>query len=311
MRGALEAKLRLSRGFSLGVLCFGLVGVCAAQSPGLVTILEGDALIVRGAARLRAVEGVRLALGDIVETGNGAFAQIELNDQTVLDLGGAARIMIGSIGARYKNERQLYALAGWFKITNARKEPNARGFELRTPLIDVAVLSPVITVLVKPGEVAVFAERGDVKLAERQAGASPGLVNVKFGQYYRRAAGVKGTMGATAPPGFVAEMPRPFRDSLPLRADKFKDREVNARQAPDFAYADVEPWLKAESPFRRQFVDRWRVKARDGAFRAALIANLSSHPEWDPVLFPEKYLPKDPASAASGAGALRPRAATP
>lgn len=303
--------MRLSRGFSLGVLCFGLVGVCAAQSPGLVTILEGDALIVRGAARLRAVEGVRLALGDIVETANGAFAQIELNDMTVLNLGGAARMMIGSTGARYKNERQLYALAGWFKITNARKDANARGFELRTPLIDVAVLSPVSTVHIKPGEVALFAERGDLKLAERHVGAAPGPVSVKFGQYYRRAAGAKGVVGVAAPPGFVTDMPRPFRDSLPLRADKFKDRDVNPRPAPDFAYADVEPWLKAESPFRRQFVDRWRVKARDGAFRSALIANLSSHPEWDPVLFPEKYLPKDPASAASASGALRPRAATP
>lgn len=308
MRGALEAKLRLSRGFSLGVLCFGLAGVCAAQSPGLVTILEGDAQIVRGATRLRAVEGVRLALGDIVETATGAFAQIELTDQTVLDLGSAARIMVGSTGARYKNERQLYALSGWFKITNARKDANARGFELRTPLVDVAVLSPVITLHIKPAEVTLFAERGDLKLAERQAGAAAGPVGVKFGQYYRRAAGAKGTVGAAAPPGFVAEMPRPFRDSLPLRADKFKDRDVAPRPAPDFSYADVEPWLKAESPFRRQFVDRWRAKAREGAFRAALIANLSSHPEWDPVLFPEKYLPKNPASAASTSADLRPRA---
>lgn len=295
----------------MGVLCFALAGGCAAQSPGLVTILEGDAQIVRGAVRLRAVEGVRLALGDIVETANGAFAQLELTDQTVLDLGGGARIMIGSTGARYKNERQLYALSGWFKITNGRKDANARGFELRTPLVDIAVVSPVITLHIKPAEVALFAERGDLKLVERQAGAAPAPVNVKFGQYYRRPAGAKGTVGVAPPPGFVTEMPRPFRDSLPLRADKFKDREVNPRPAPDFAYADVEPWLKAESPFRRQFVDRWRVKARDGAFRSALIANLSSHPEWDPILFPEKYLPKDPASAASAVGALRPRAATP
>ena len=62
---------------------------------------------------------------------------------------------------------------------------------------------------------------------------------------------------------------------------------------------------------RRQFIERWRVKAREGAFRSALVANLTHHPEWDPILFPEKYLPKKPASAASGANTLTARPTTP
>jgi hypothetical protein len=33
---------------------------------------------------------------------------------------------------------------------------------------------------------------------------------------------------------------------------------------------------------------------QDVAFRSALVANLRSHPEWDPILFPEKYKPKPP-----------------
>jgi hypothetical protein len=286
---------------SSGLVAWLLVGVCAAQPVGLVTILEGDALIVRGAARLRAAEGVRIATGDIVETGNATFAQIELADQTVLELGGPTRVMIGG-SARHKNERQIYALSGWIKLANLRKDPAAKGFELRTPLLDVAAVPPVLVLQLKPGEASLFAERGEVKLLERQAGAAPAPITVRSGQYYRRAAGARGVAGGNAPAGFVAEMPRPFRDSLPLRADRFKDREVVPKPAPDFVYADVEAWLKAETaPWRRQFVERWRAKARDSAFRAALIANLSSHMEWDPVLFPEKYLPKDPASAASAA----------
>jgi hypothetical protein len=117
-------------------------------------------------------------------------------------------------------------------------------------------------------------------------------------------------MTSATPTAFVAEMPRPFRDSLPLRMDKFRDREVAPRAAPDFAYADVEPWLKSETPCRRQFIERWRTKARETEFRRALISNLPSHPEWDPVLFPEKYLPKPAASAASAATGGAVNAAT-
>jgi len=275
-------------------------GAMAADVAGTITILDGEALITRAAGRWRAAEGVRLQLGDIVETGDGAFAQVELVEQTVLSIGPNARIMIGG-PVRLKAERTLYALAGWYKLTNARKDGNARAFEFRSPLLEIGLLPGVVVMQLKAAEATLFAERGDLKLVERPAGAALGL---RQGQTYRRAPGTtRGAVGGAPPATFLAELPRPFRDSLPLRADKYKDREVQPKAAPDFTYADVEPWLKSESPFRRQFIERWRAKARDSAFRSALIANLSSHPEWDPVLFPEKYLPKDPAKAASAASA--------
>jgi hypothetical protein len=272
----------------------------AADVAGTITILEGEALITRAAGRWRAAEGVRLQLGDIVETGGGAFVQVELVENTVLGIGPQARIMVGG-PVRLKAERTLYALGGWYKLTNARKDGNTRTFVFRSPLLEISVLPGVVVMQLKSGEATLFAERGDLRLLERPAGAALGL---RQGQTYRRTAGTtRGAVGSSAPASFLAELPRAFRDSLPLRADKFKDREAQPRQAPDFTYADVEPWLKAESPFRRQFIERWRGKARDPEFRRALVANLSSHPEWDPVLFPEKYLPKDPAKAASAASA--------
>lgn len=299
----------MTRGITLGLVGLILSGACMAQAPGLLTILEGDALIVRGAGRVRAAEGVRLLHGDIVETGANAFAQIEFADQSVLELGAGTRVMVGG-PAKIKAERTLYALAGWFKLTNARKDPAARGWEFRSPLIEFGLLPPVVVLQVKPAEVLVFAERGEIKLTERQSGAAPAPVGVKSTHFYRRSAGARGVTTPSAPASFVTEMPKAFRDSLPLRAEKFKDREVSPKAAPDFVYADVEAWLKSETPFRRQFIERWRAKAREGAFRSALVANLSHHPEWDPILFPEKYLPKNPASAASGVGALKARPAS-
>jgi len=272
----------------------------AADVAGTITILEGEALITRAAGRWRAAEGVRLQLGDIVETGDGAFVQVELVEQTVLGIGPNARVMVGG-PVRLKAERALYALGGWYKLTNARKDGNARAFEFRSPLLEIGLLPGVVVMQLKASDATVFAERGDLKLVERPAGSALGL---RQGQTYRRPAGsAKGSVGASPPATFLAELPRPFRDSLPLRADKFHDREVQPKAAPDFTYADVEAWLNSESPFRRQFIERWRVKARDPEFRRGLIAGLPSHPEWDPVLFPEKYLPKDPAKAASAAAA--------
>jgi hypothetical protein len=292
--------------FLLCAALFAAGGAMAADVAGTITILDGDALITRAAGRWRAAEGVRLQQGDILEMGDGAFAQVELVEQTVLAVGPNARVMIGG-PVRLKAERTLYALGGWFKLTNARKDGNARAFEFRSPLLEIGLLPGVVVMQLKPNEATLFAERGDLKLVERPANAAIGL---RQGQSYRRQPGTtRGTVGGSPPPQFLAELPRPFRDSLPLRGDKYKDREVQPKAAPDFAYADVEPWLKSELPFRRQFIERWRAKAREPAFRSALIANLSSHPEWDPVLFPEKYLPKDPAKPASAASGATPTAA--
>jgi hypothetical protein len=271
-------------------------GAVAADVAGTVTILEGEALITRAASRLRAAEGVRLQIGDILETGDATFVQAELTEQTVLQMGPKSRVMVGG-PVRLKAERTLYGLSGWFKLGNARKDGNVRAFEFRSPLIEIGLLPGVVVMQLKTNEATLFAERGDLKLVERPGGPA---VGVRQGQTYRRTAGARGSLGGTAPAAFVAEMPKAFRDSLPLRADKFREREVQPRAAPDFVYADVEPWLKAETPFRRQFIERWRSKARDSAFRSALITNLSSHPEWDPVLFPEKYLPKPASGVASG-----------
>jgi len=286
----------------LGAMWFAAGGALATEVVGTITILDGDALIVRGAARLRAAEGVRLQQGDIVETGDKAFGQIELVEHTVLEMGPKSKAMIGG-PPRYKLERTVYALTGWFKLTNARSEGNVRAFELRSPLIEIGLLPGVVTMQLQPAEAVLFVERGDLKLLERPAGTP---VGVRQGQTYRRPAGARGTIAPVAPPAFVAEMPRPFRDSLPQRADRFRGREVAARTAPELGYADAAPWLGTESSFRRQFVERWRVKARDAEFRRGLVAGLRAHPEWDPILFPEKYLPKPAASAASGAS----RAAT-
>src|SRR5262245_35688822 len=81
----------------------------AADVVGTITILEGEALITRAASRLRAAEGVRLQQGDIVETGDAAFVQVELVENTVVGIGPQARLMIGG-PVRLKAERTLYAL---------------------------------------------------------------------------------------------------------------------------------------------------------------------------------------------------------
>ena len=269
---------------------------CAADVSGTITILEGQALIYRGGGRLLAVEGLRLAPGDIVETAASTFAQVELPDQSVAQFGPATRVMISGSAQRQKAERWLYVMDGWVKVSGVKREPAAGpGLDVRAPLFEIPASPGVVVLRGSPAEVNLFVERGDSRVVERQVGAVPVAVSLKSGDFYRRKLPGRGTVNPGSMQAFLGDMPRSFRDSLPLRLDRFRDRPVQAKEAPDFGYADVESWLKAEPAVRRPLMQRWRGKAREPAFRAALVANLAAHPEWDPILFPEKYRPKEPS----------------
>lgn len=268
-----------------------------ADVPGTITILEGEAQIFRGMTRYVAAEGVRLGLGDIVETGDSTFIQIELGDQSTLQLSGISRVMINGSPGKTKPERWLYLMNGWAKMSGAKRDPKAEAaFELRAPLFEIAPSPGVAVLLATPSDVQLFVERGDIKLGERQRTGPNPTVTLKTNDIYRRKAAVsRGTVTQEATPEFLSKMPRYFRDTLPSRMDRFRDADVRPKEAPDFGYADVELWLKAEPSIRRPFVQRWKAKAfKDPAFKSAIVANMNQHPEWDPVLFPEKYLPKEP-----------------
>lgn len=269
--------------------------VQAADVLGTVTILEGQALVYRATGRVQAAEGVRLAPGDIVETAPSTFAQLELPDRSVIQLGPATRLMFTAPAARQKTEHVLYLLEGWLKLaTMARDSAVGPGFDLRAPQFEVPASKAVAVLHATPTELRLFVETGEARVGERQKSGPPALVGLRAGDFYQRKPPARSSVATTVPAAFVEAVPRAFRDSLPSRIDRYRDRAVTPKDASAFAYADVEDWLKAEPAVRRPLMQRWRVKANESAFRAALVANLSSHPEWDPILFPEKYKPKEP-----------------
>jgi hypothetical protein len=199
----------------------------------------------------------------------------------------------------------MYLMGGWAKLAGTQRENRAGpGFDLRSPSIEIPATAAVVVVRDTPATSEVFAESGEPRVAERQSAGPAVAVPLRAGDFYTRKAGARGTVAAHPSHAFVDDMPRSFRDSLPSRLERLRGVQVRPKDAGDFAYADVEPWLKAEPSVRRPLMQRWRAKAREPAFRSALVSNLSSHPEWDPILFPEKYKPKELSPMRPGAGTV-------
>jgi hypothetical protein len=288
------------------------VCVAAGGAGGLVTIAEGKPVGIRALAKIQIAEGVRVQADDLLQTGKDGFLRVELEDGTTIDLGPNTSIEFSAPAQRRADRPALYMLSGWIKLQMAPSGA-VRG-ALASAGFDLSEVSGSIVARIEPGLGAVFVEQGGARWNDRRGRGAP-AVTLKRNDFlaYRKddAVAVAGRPG----PEFIAALPRQFRDLLPQRYASFKGHEKPARAEGAFSYAEVEPWLNAEAPVRRQFVRTWRAKADDASFRASLDQAMAQHPEWDPVLHPELYEPKPRPEATATAvpastAATAPAAAT-
>jgi hypothetical protein len=168
------------------------------------------------------------------------------------------------------------------------------------------------------GSVRVFVEAGGARVADRHDGRAAAARPLAAGEFYaaRRAAdaarATKGEVAARPTAEFLAAVPPPFRDRLPPQRARFTGKPPPPKRLAEIAYADAADWLATDAGIRQHLVPRWRPRLADPAFRAALAQNLAQHPEWDPILFPEKYRPTETtAEAPAGPAAAKAAPAVP
>jgi len=289
------------------VIAIACGAAAAAEPPAVVTLIEGQAQLFRGTARYALAEGVRLQAGDIVELGDKGAAEMEFADRCILSLGPKARLYIGALavrGAKGGGVSDLYLMDGWAKLASGK---SAAPLRITTPPFGLGTADATAVIFVGDGEGALFVESGEMRVAEGFAKASAAsAVRLRGGEFLSRKGDQRSVTAGRPSPAFVAAMPKAYMDNLPSRLAKYKDREASPRAAGELAYGDVEMWLKAPPEIRRPVMQKFIPKANDAAFRRALVANLKSHPEWDPILFPEKYKPKEEPTTVQEAGARRP-----
>ena len=279
-----------------------------AAPPVVLTILNGGAVLHIGANTVAAALGLRLPQGSLVETlAATTLLRLEWADGSALDLGPDSAVMIepGALGrsgatpepavqARGAVAPAFYLLRGWAKHRSA---PSAEHRGHVSPQLDALPAKGAVVMHVVAGATWLFVESGSARLVER-AGAKARL-DLSIGQSYLRQGAAKGELAQRPNAEQLKDVPRGFRDTLPLRAAQFQGQEIEAKALQAPYYAELRPWLiVAEPALRREFPRRFAPLLREPGFRAALAAKLPDHPEWGPLVYPERYLKR--ASAPTG-----------
>ena len=294
----------------VGIALFPSASTMGATGPtAIVTILAGKATVIRALSEFDAAEGMRLSADDLIRTGKDSFLRIEYADQSSIELGPQTQLQLNHPAVRKKSNRPgLYVLEGWVKV-GAGKPDGADKPAFAAVGMEVTAMTGVMVLRAGDAARELFAEQGSAHWEDRDHGAEP--VTLKQGDFLIAAPGRAPRLEPHPSADFTAALPRPYRDTLPFRYNLFKDHAVVPESVGPFTYADVESWINAEPPIRRQFVSLWRRKADNPAFRAALDRDLQKHPEWDPVLHPEKYEPTPPRAVTASPATASPPAPVP
>jgi hypothetical protein len=258
---------------------------------GTLTLVDGKVTLIRGPTVFSIAEGSKVQAGDILHTDAKGQAQIEVQGGLRFNLGATTQVLLLNLpGGR--GDTDLVVLAGWVKF--AAKKSDTGALRFHTPTTQILAEDGTGVLHAGSNMMEIYVETGTVKLTEMgKQGAAGNVHSIKGGNFTGRTGEQPAVTADRPPPPFVGAMPRHFRDNLHALMDRFKNKTVEPKREHEAAYGEVEAWLKAGLPVRRTFVNRFQARARDTEFRKALVENLRAHPEWDPVLFPEKYRKPD------------------
>jgi hypothetical protein len=272
----------------LAVILLAPAHLLAEPSTGTVTMLQGTLRLIRGTTVYRGVEGILLKPGDILESSDGGFAQLEF-PAGIVALGPSGRLYIlagrASSGGRAIS-LDLILLGGWLKSEAVAGKGLIR---VRTPLLAASTNGSSIVVRSSAAACELFVESGGpASISEvTPSGDTRPSTQAKAGQFFTRQKGVPISTLARPSAAFVDAVPKEFRDTLPSRQGRFSDKPVQAKSEHAVSYDEIEPWLTTPSAWRHGLAERFAPRLSDANFRKQIESHLRELPEWDPLLHPK------------------------
>ncbi len=269
--------------------CLAAAGV-AAEIAAIATLVDGDVGLVRHTSRWALKSGARLRPLDLIETAsNAGITRLEFSNGLVADLGPDTQIMLApdTTVAGKRQQAAIYARQGWIKIS-AVPAPEVGKTEVLTEAMKLSGITGSVVFSVQGKDSQLFVESGAATVTELNAGNATAPVLLTSGSFLAKSGVEQKSIRPHPTATFVAAVPRAFLDTIPLRANQFKDKpDPPLKFTGTLSYAQALPWLRGEAMLKAILIRQWQADL--GAdLRAGLTGNIKQHPEWHKVLFPEK-----------------------
>lgn len=283
------------------LVCVAAAWPALAAAQVVVTILDGDARVVHARGSHPAAEGLKLPPASLVNLdAKAALLRLEWPDGSAVDLGPGtmALVLPERLSDKSPKAPGVYVLRGQAKISGRAA---ASAPVVLAPGLEIAPSAGVVVLTTTAERAGVFAESGAATVLDRLGKAAP--QPLPAGQYWSRAGAAAAAVQPRPPSDWLAQLPRAYRDTLPLRREVVLARNVAAKPLPLPGYAELRDWLYTEPMVRRLLVTQFTAWAQDPGIKSALITHINDHREWGPIVLPPPPPPKiDPPRPAPASG---------
>lgn len=240
------------------ILCLLLLTpMAAAAGIGVFADVQGDTRILRGEVYLAAAPGVDVEEDDIIETGNKASAQVEMNDGTLLKLGASSRLLL----ADYKFDSSgkvvnagLEVLSGWLRFAVSKLRSKESRYAINTPTMTIGIRGTEGVIEAQTARGGLLLDEGEVAVHAVNSGSVP----VRAGEYIERASGQPFVRPKTVPSAFRSRMPLNMQARMERRALMLKRRGVRAQQIRQIQQDDRARYIRQHPHLRERLEQRFR-----------------------------------------------------
>ena len=130
---------------------------------GVVTVVDGNARVLRGVSWYKLIEGARLQDGDVIDASDHAQVQIELAPGPIVSFVGSAELFAAGTGSREGKQpapAEMYLTRGWLKLA---VKAGGVALRVRSPAGALATSDGVAVMHAEPEILEAFVERGNVR----------------------------------------------------------------------------------------------------------------------------------------------------
>jgi hypothetical protein len=260
-------RLRYHMRFSVLLIFSLFVPVAAASDAiGVFTSIDGEVQILRGLNMLAAAQGVEVKSDDVVETGKGASAQLDMEDGSVLKLGPQTRIELtdyqldadkGVVSAT------VDVLSGWMRFAVAKLKPTGR-YNLSTPMLNIGVRGTEGTIQAENDEGGLHLEEGAVDVQPLGSDVTSfASLRINSGEFVQRLRGKPLAKLPGPPAAFKKRLPKEVQEKLLRRAQKLKERGVPPRLIRRITRQDAKQYLERHPHKQEKLRDRFKSLGDD------------------------------------------------
>ena len=265
----------------------------ASAAIGYVTEADEAARLIRGDEVFALQAGVAVEQQDIISTQSEGYAQLEMEDGSVLDIGPASQVHLTEYlldgkpdtdrNGRDKREvdkAEVSLITGWLRFITAKLQPAGR-YQFTTPTMTIGIRGTEGIISSTQDDASLSLEEGRVEVAELDsAGLSSAEVTaVKAGEFISRRQGQRRQLLAKTPAAYKDRIPRRYRTKLSRKLNNLQQRGISPRRLRKASYEDLQKILRTNPRIKNRLQNRFKERLKDPLFRKKLNKRLKARPE--------------------------------